>query len=170
MLQAGQRRWYVVYSKPRKEIYATTQLRLRGLEVFFPKLCLPQSAQARRPVIPLFPNYLFVKIRLSGEYNDVVWCPGVKRFLSFGGDLAHVDDTIVEFLMQQANDDGVIMGRSTLKIGQEVQICGGSLNGLIGIIQEPPDARGRVRVLMKLLSREIKVDVPVHFLKSSWAI
>jgi hypothetical protein len=38
----------------------------------------------------------------------------------------------------------------------------------MGIIQEPPNARGRVKVLLQLLNRETKVDVPVKFVRASW--
>ena len=169
MLEAGKREWYVVYSKPRKEEYATAHLRLRGIEVYFPRLCLPQHAQERRPIIPLFPNYLFIKIRISDECNYVIWCPGVKRFVNFGSTPVPIEEQIVEFMMKQSNSEGVIMARSNLKIGEEVHITSGPFEGLIGIIQDPPDPKGRVKVLMTLLNRHVKVQVPVQFIKSEWA-
>ncbi len=43
----------------------------------------------------------------------------------------------------------------------EVLINAGPFAGLVGIIQNPPDARGRVKVLLELLGRHVKVDVPV---------
>ena len=44
-----------------------------------------------------------------------------------------------------------------------VEITSGPFAGLAGIIQEPPDARGRVTVLMDLLNRQVPVEVPVEF-------
>ena len=57
---------------------------------------------------------------------------------------------------------------ATLRIGQQVAIDGGPFDGLVGIIQEPPNARGRVKILLQLLNRPTKVDVPVQFIKASW--
>jgi transcription antitermination factor NusG len=158
--------WYVVYSKPHKEESAQFHLRSKGLEVFFPRLLLPPSLRKRKQIVALFPNYMFVRIRIPEEYESVIWSPGVKRFVSFNDALVPIDGDIVTYLMRQANPAGVIIGRSTLKVGQEIEINGGPFDGLAGIIQEPPDARGRVRILMQLLSRRIKVEVPLEFVKS----
>jgi transcription elongation factor/antiterminator RfaH len=158
--------WYVVYTKPHKEESAQFNLRLKGLEVFFPRLLLPQPIQRRRQIVPLFPNYIFVRLQLSEEYHYVVWSPGVRRFVSFNDAPAAMDELVLKYLMQQANPAGVIAARSNLKAGQEIRITGGPFDGLAGIIQEPPDARGRVKILMELLSRRVQVEVPIHFVKS----
>ncbi|HWO40496.1 MAG TPA: transcription termination/antitermination NusG family protein [Candidatus Eisenbacteria bacterium] len=159
--------WYVIYSKPRREEYAQFQLRTKGLEVFFPRLLLPSSLSVRKPIVPLFPNYLFVRARIPEEYELVAWSPGVKRFVSFNDVPVSIDESIVTFLMRQANPAGVITARSNFQAGQEVRINGGPFDGLAGIIQAPPDGRGRVKVLMELLSRRIPVEVPLQFVKGA---
>ncbi len=162
------RRWYVVYSKPYKEELAQFYLRLKGVEVFFPQLLLPESAKKRRRITPLFPNYLFVNIFLPKEYHYVIWSPGVKSLVSFNGGPVPVDDGIITFLRQEATPAGVIVAYSNLKVGQEVIVTRGPFEGLVGIIQEPPNARGRVKVLMRLLSREVKVELPTRFVDTGW--
>jgi transcription elongation factor/antiterminator RfaH len=159
--------WYLVYSKPHKEEYAQFHLQLKGLQVFFPKLFLPPSLRVRKQLIPLFPNYLFVRVRLPAEYECVTWTPGVKRFVSFNDVPLPVERNVVEYLRAKANSEGVITAQSNLKIGQEVRISGGPFDGLAGIIQEPPNARGRVKILMQLLSRPMNVEVPIEFLESA---
>ncbi len=170
MAQMEMRRWYVIYSKPHKEEFAGIHLRQKGLEVFFPRLLVPESLQKRRRIVPLFPNYLFVRIEISKEYHYVLWSPGVKRLVGFNGNPTPLDEEIMDFLMQQANSDGIITARSNLRTGQEVQISGGPFDGLVGVIQEPPSAKGRVKVLLKLLSRQVNVEVPVRFVKSGWVV
>ena len=163
------KQWFVVYTKPQKEDYAELNLKLRGVDTFFPKLFLPRSAKRKKQVVPLFPNYLFVHCEIiSEEYGNIVWCPGVKRLVSFNDTPAAVDNSIVEFLMGHAGTDGVIAARCNVEVGQKVAIEGGPFDGLVGIIQEPPNAKGRVKVLLDLLNRETKVDVPVQFINASW--
>ncbi len=162
--------WYVVNAKPRKEKFAQFNLRLKGLRVFLPQLLLPQSSQKRQRVAPLFPGYLFIKIRFSEEYHYVIWSPGVKRLLSFNGSPAPVGDDIVSFLMEQATPEGIITAHSNLRAGQMVQLDGGPFDGLSGIIQEPPDAKGRIKILLSLLKRQVKVKVPARYVKSGWVI
>ena len=163
-----QRDWYVVYSKPHKEEQAQFHLRMKNLDVFFPRLDLVRVAEKRKRVIPLFPNYLFVRIHLPTEFHYVSWSPGVKRLVSFGERPIPLDERVVDFLRQQTDSEGVIRARSQLRPGQEVEIRGGPFDGLIAIIQDPPDAKGRVRILLKLLSRQITVKLGVEFIKGEW--
>ena len=46
----------------------------------------------------------------------------------------------------------------------------GPFEGLVGIIENPPDARGRVKILMQLLSRQVRVEVPVAAVDGGWAV
>ena len=160
--------WYVVYAKRRKEAWAELHLRNRGVEVFFPQLVLPAYTGARGTV-PLFPNYLFVRVDLARQFNDVMWAPGVTRFVGTSGAPAALADDVVAFLRRNASPDGRIQGRSALAKGQEVEIVDGPFAGLVGLIERPPDARGRIRVLMRLLNRRlVNVQVPARYVKSSW--
>lgn len=163
------RRWYVASTKPRSEEIAHCHLLGRGIEVYYPKLFLPIANRSGRQLIPLFPNYLFVRIDVSSsEYSQVEWCQGVKRLVRFGGMPPPVEDTVIEFLRGQADDRGVIVARTNLKPGGEVRIAKGPFKGLAGIMQEPPDARSRVKVLMAILSREVQVEVPADYVEIAW--
>jgi transcriptional antiterminator RfaH len=165
----AERQWYTVYSKPQREEFAESQLRIKGLEVFLPKLLLPNNGKKRKRIVPLFPNYLFTRINIhSAEYGYTIWSPGVKRIISFNGLPAPIDSDIVDYLMKQANTEGLIPARSNLRVGQEIRINGGLFDGLTGIIQEPPNAKGRVRVLLRLLNRPTKAEVPVQLVNSGW--
>ncbi len=161
--------WYVIYAKPHKEATALFHLRRKEVEVFFPQLRLPEYLQARRPVVPLFPGYLFVHIVLLERFYDVIWSPGVRRFVGTHGGPAALDDQVVAFLQANAGPEGILQAHSNLKVGQQVEITRGPFAGIVGIIQRPPDARGRIRVLMQLLNRRaVKVDVPVQHVRSGW--
>jgi transcriptional antiterminator RfaH len=170
MTETAQHSWYVIYSKPAREAYAYGQLARKGLEVFFPRLELPGRVPAHRVLVPLFPNYLFARLQLPDEYYAVIWCPGVSRLVSFNGFPVPVDDEIVEFLRQQATADGVLTAQSTLTVGTPVLVTSGPLAGLSGILKDPPDAKGRIRILMKLLNRDTQVMVPLSQVQSEWAV
>jgi transcriptional antiterminator RfaH len=165
----NERQWYTIYTKPQKEELAQLQLRLKGLEVFLPKLLLPNHGKKGRRIVPLFPSYLFTRINIdSAEYSYATWSPGVKRIISFNGTPMPIDDDVVDFLMKQTNTEGLIPARSSLRTGHEVRINGGPFDGLTGIVEEPPNARGRVRVLLRLLNRPTKAEIPVQLLNSGW--
>jgi len=168
MDNSDKKEWFVVSSKHHREEFAQFHLRLKGLETFFPRLMLPRFSYKTKRIVPLFPNYLFVHMNLTTDYDQVRWAPGVKSFVHFGGSPIPLQDEIAENLLRQADGEGIIPAHSDLKIGQEVQIRGGPFDGVIGVIQRTPDAKGRVRLLMKLLSRRIAVEVPVHLISAGW--
>jgi len=162
-----QRSWYVVYSKPHKEEQVRLHLGLKGIESFFPRLQLPASSGRNKGVAPLFPNYLFVRLDLAAESHYVIWAPGVKRIVSFGDAPIPLEDGTVQFLKEKADAHGIIRARSQLRAGQQVEISGGPFDGFTGIIENPPNAKGRVKILLKLLSRQISVRLGVEFVKNS---
>lgn|GEM_PF-393339 len=170
MSQEVRRQWYVVYSKPNREEYAQYHLQRKGIDVFFPRLRLPVTSTRQRQVMPLFPSYLFVQLQIPNELSAVVWCPGVKCLVSFNGTPAPLDDRVVDFLRCRATEEGMISAHPNLMVGQEVCITDGPLEGLKGIIQHPPDARGRVRVLMTLLNRALTVTVPITHVQTDWVV
>jgi len=161
-----QRQWYVVYSKPHKEEQVRFHLALKGIESFFPRLQIPGCSGRKRSITPLFPNYLFVRVDLANEAHYVIWSPGVKRIVSFSDRPVPLDEAVIQFLKQRADSDGIIQAQSCLSAGQQVEIVGGPFNGFIGIIENPPNAKGRVQILLKLLSRHISVKLGVEFIRT----
>ena len=153
--------WYVVYTKPHQEDTTQLHLQRKGLDTFFPRLRLPYTRRDRRPIIPLFPNYLFVQLRLPDDYHAVRWSPGVKHLVGCDGIPTPLDGTVVEFLRQRSAPDGISPARVSLTVGSGVRLVSGPFAGLVGIIENPPDAKGRVKVLMQLLRRQVRVEVSV---------
>jgi transcriptional antiterminator RfaH len=165
------RRWFVVYCKPHKESLAQLHLERRGVDVFMPLLRLPEYLERRRTVVPLFPGYIFVNVDFENDFSTVAWAPGVSRFVCPQGSPAAVDDHVVAFLKSNADDAGIVTARADLRVGQHVEIMGGPFDGLVGIIQRPPNAKGRVKVLMKLLNQQpVRVEVPVHLVRTAWVV
>jgi transcription elongation factor/antiterminator RfaH len=157
--------WYVVSTKVRREEFAIDQLARRDVLTFMPRI-LESSRLTPKPVVaPLFPGYLFVHIDLEKQYFDVVWTPGVRKFIGFGAMPSRVDDEVVDFLQVRMGREGVLRPVTMFKEGDMVRVKRGPLEGLVGIIENPGCGRGRVRVLMELLRRQTKVEVPEHIIE-----
>jgi len=157
--------WFVVSTKPRREQFAQEQLRRRGVETFLPRILEPSGSDVRPTIAPLFPGYLFVHIDLELQYFDVVWTPGVRKFVGFGPLPCAVDDAVIEFLCARVGREGILRVAPSFKRGDVVRIKHGPLEGLVGIIEHPVSGQGRVRVLMELLRRQTRVDVPQQIIE-----
>ncbi|MBI1814342.1 MAG: hypothetical protein HYR72_05150 [Deltaproteobacteria bacterium] len=155
--------WFVVRTKVRREQYAEWQLSRRGVQTFLPRICEPARAGIHPVVAPLFPGYLMVCINLDTQYFDVVWSPGVSKFVAFGSTPCPLEDSAVEYLRARASADGLIHAFPVFHEGQRVRVKYGPLAGLEGVIETPVSGRGRVRILMELLRRQTRVELPQEF-------
>ncbi len=165
MMRSGDPQWYVISTKARREQFAQDQLGRREVETFLPRIMEPARSSLRSIIAPLFPGYLFVHIDLEEQYFDVVWTPGVRRFIGFGALPAAVDVTVIDFLQAQVGTEGILRPVRVFKPGDLVRIKYGPLEGLVGIIENPGCGRGRVRVLMELLRRQTRVEVPEQIIE-----
>jgi|SRR5579862_2304268 len=152
--------WYVVGTKPRREQFAQDQLARREVLTFLPRIVEPARFDGREIVAPLFPGYLFVRIDIEEQYFDVAWTPGVTKFIGFGTLPSPLEDRVVDFLQERTGHEGILRAVPVFHPGERVRITHGPLEGLVGIIESPGSRRGRVRVLMELLRRQTRVEVP----------
>jgi transcription elongation factor/antiterminator RfaH len=157
--------WFVVSTKARREQFAQDQLARRGVETFLPRIFEPPRLLVKPTLAPLFPGYLFVHIDLTEQYFDVVWTPGVRKFIEFGALPSAVDDAVIGLLHERLGPEGVVRFTRVFKQGDHVRITHGPFQGLIGIIEHPCSARGRVRVLMELLRRQTRVELPQQIIE-----
>lgn len=160
------RNWYVLYTKPRQETVAKRHLEKKGISSFLPMICDPWKKKLKT-IEPLFPNYLFVHLSFPEEYQLAVWTPGTKRFVSFGDEPTPIDNGTVQFLREKSGQNGIIEARSSFRPGDEVTVTSGPLEGLAGIIESPPDRKGRVQVLMNLLRHQAPVKLPVWLIRGT---
>jgi transcriptional antiterminator RfaH len=160
-MNSHQSEWFVVRTKPRKEELAVQSLERRGVAAFCPWIQEPVGMTNDWATVPLFPSYVFVHINLLNEYYSVIWTPGVKGFVSFGTLPTALKPEVVNFLQQEADEDGVIRPASRFRSGERVQIKRGPFAGLIGIIEMPCPERGRIRVLMDFLRDGAAVELPL---------
>jgi transcriptional antiterminator RfaH len=143
-------RWYAVYAKPRREEIARFYIERKGILVFFPKLFIPRPTTKHPQIVPLFPNYLFVRIRTLIEYDSVRWSPGVRNVVSFEGTPTPLDEEVIEFLKSLATPAGIITVRSALT-ERGIGGMSESFAKLTRLIQGPLDSRERIGVLMQFL-------------------
>lgn len=160
MIFSGGQQWFVVSTKVRREYFAQEQLMYRGVETFLPRIIEPSRVRGKMTVAPLFPGYLFLHIDLEQQYFDVVWTPGVRKFVAFGTLPCPVDQDVIAFLRTRMGEEGILRLERVFRPGDRVSIRSGPFEGLVGIIERPVCARGRVRVLMELLRRQTRVEVP----------
>jgi transcription antitermination factor NusG len=145
--------WYVIQTKPHKEAVAATLLRKAGFEIFFPKV-----KSVKKGTAPLFPLYIFVNADLENVFNHrlVKFTRGVNRILGTEGKPRPISCEAIEMINERVNSDKVLE-YDQLKAGREIKITRGPFQDLLGILEKPVTAAGRVAVLLNVFGRSVRM-------------
>jgi transcriptional antiterminator RfaH len=140
-------RWYAIHTYARHEKGVVTRLRSEGITTFLPLVSEVHRWSDRRKVVqvPLFSCYAFVRIPPAPEFQvKVLRADGVLRFVGGRGEGVPIPDSQIENLQALLASSAPYTLCPYLKIGQQVRVRGGSLDGIEGIVT----ARNGERILV----------------------
>lgn len=156
------KKWYLVYTKPRQEQVARTNLERQHYGVYLP---LAQEHKRRRGkpmdvIAPLFPRYLF--INLDSQTDD--WGPirstlGVVSLVRFAYQPAQVPDDLIETLREREGPEGLVtVTREIFRRGARVRINDGKFAGYEGIFFAR-SGHDRVVILLDIMGKNARTTV-----------
>ncbi len=95
--------WYLIYTKPRQEAVALTNLSRQGFECYLPMLRV-EKIRNRKPALvaeAMFPRYLFIRLDTSDSGQS--WSPirstlGVNQMVKLGGQPAKVGAQLIDLI------------------------------------------------------------------------
>lgn len=159
--------WYVVQTKPQKEVSVFKLLCNGGFEAFLPKIktFFQRSRNGSGSVLdrikPLFPSYLFVRLPLNdfNEFRTVKYTRGVHKLVGNPEGPIPITETIITIIRNRIGEQGYIEQGHFLKPKDRVVVKRGVLKDLIGILEKPMDDRGRVEVLFKIVHHQMHAKV-----------
>jgi transcription antitermination factor NusG len=153
----------VVQAKRHKERAVQANLAREGIATYLPLLRQWPRPAVGSDVGPMFPGYVFCE-PLPDQLGTVTSCCGVVRLVTFGDGPARVGQEVVAYLRSRAGADGVIQ-IDPVVAGREVTIIEGPLRGLAAVVERRLSARQRVLVLLDLLQRQTRVELPECWLR-----
>lgn len=127
--------WYAAYTTPRHEKHIAELLAERGIETFLPLYRTVRQWKKSSPTLlelPLFPCYLFVRIRRSAR-GAVLGMPGVLSIVGSPKEpwpLPHFEIEALRFGAQM----GKLEPHPYLKVGERVRITAGPMAGVEGVL------------------------------------
>ncbi len=126
-----QKKWYVVYTRPRYEKRVEKYLSEKDIECYLPlvKSLRKWSDRKKWVDLPLFSSYVFIRIN-EKQHFDVLNTQGVVRFISFEGKPAVIHDKqIEEIKWLLSNEVETETVDKKLEPGTMVEIIKGPLRG-----------------------------------------
>ena len=156
--------WFVLRSKPNKELALWRELSARGLESFYPQLHVHPVNPRSRKIRPYFPGYLFLHTDIEQVGTSTFqWIPFSSGLVSFDGLPAMVPDNLIQAIRRHVDEINSAGGEQLagLRRGETVVIQGGPFDGYEAIFDTRLAGTERVRVLLKLLrARQMNLELP----------
>ncbi len=149
--------WYALQSHPHKEAALASHLQSNGYAVFYPRLKVNPVNPRARKVRPYFPGYLFIQVDLEKTgVSTFQWMPQARGLVSFGGDPAVVPESLIHAIRRRVEEINLAGGETLegLHPGDAVTIEHGPFSGYEAIFDSRLPGSERVRVLLKMLSRQ----------------
>src|ERR1700758_2901876 len=141
--------WYLVRTKPSKERYVSAQLAQLAPEVFLPLLSMAERhTDPCDRIVPLFPQYIFLRCDLTAHYFRIRYVPGVASFVTVGRDPLPVPQSIVESVRARCTNDVVHLQQEPFRHGEPVRILTGPFRGLDAVFERYLSGAERVAILL----------------------
>ena len=151
--------WYALRIQSRLGSLASTTLRDKGYEEFFPLYWSRRrwSDRTKELELPLFPGYLFCQFDVSDRL-PILTTPGVIGIVGIGKTPAPVDLDEIEAIRVILRSGLAAQPWPSLRVGSKVYIERGPLAGLEGIITNT-DKVYRLIASVSLLQRSVAVEI-----------
>lgn len=146
--------WYVLRSKPHKEMALSNLAHRWALDVFYPRIRVETVNPRSRRIRPYFPGYLFAKADLETSGSSTFrYMPMSLGLVEFGGQPAIVGEDIITRLRRHmdALNTTATMPADRFKPGDKVIITKGAMEGYEALFDTRIPGSSRVRVLLAML-------------------
>lgn len=156
-------RWYAIYTHPKQENRAESNLEAWKVETFHPKIRTRRpNLYGGRPVHEtksLFPRYIFARFDAGLLLHKIWFTRGVRGVVSLGTDPAPVEDYIIDLIRSRVGADGFVRIGEEIKPGDKVVIREGPLRNLVGIFERELKDSERVQILLDAVSFQGRIVV-----------
>jgi transcription antitermination factor NusG len=153
--------WYAVHTMARHEKRIAAQFEEKSVCTFLPLLHQVHTWSDRRKVveIPMFSCYAFVHmVQTVEERLKVLRTPGVLGFVGSERQGTPIPDEQIESLRKAISEKLPCLPHPFISVGKRVRICGGSLNGVEGILMRQGADQSLI-ISVELLQRSVSIRV-----------
>ena len=129
-------RWFAVYTRFKREKMVNKRLQEKNIETYLPlqKVTRYYTRKTKHLELPLISCYIFTKIT-KPQYVPVLEDPDVVTFVKTGKDLIAIPEDQMELLRRIVGEgQEVAVETDEYRIGDQVEVIGGQLTGINGLL------------------------------------
>ena len=159
-LRPDNNEWYVVMTKAGSEHLAFTNLQRQNFTAFLPRRWVTKRRTRgfHSALEPVFPGYLFVSLDLDiHRWRSVNGTYGVSRLVTFGDKPVPIGRDVIETFQLSTGENGALVFTEPMRPGDRVRLVSGPFADHLGVL-ETLDRQGRVRLLINLLSGQVRLS------------
>jgi transcriptional antiterminator RfaH len=157
--------WYLVHTKPRREIDACINLERQGYQCYLPKIKIEKLRKQKIVLVEeaMFASYLFARPSAEGQsLSPIRSTIGVSNLVRFGIESAKIDNMLITYL-QEREAEMQKQPRELFRSGERLVVLKGPYAGL-EVIYQMPDAGNRALVLLDILNKSAKMKIQASHL------
>lgn len=154
--------WYALFTRPRQEDRAASNLKVRGIPVLAPKL---KPRRGSKHCHPLFPNYIFACFNAKSTLHKIRFTRGVSYVVGFGGKPAEIADEIIDEICSRMDSKGIVTGMKVMQPGAPVVIQAGPWRDFQGVFEQEFSGPERVRILLTTVAYTLRIEVSKSVIK-----
>ena len=161
--------WFLIRTKPHKELLADSDLQRRRIETFLPllKTRVPVYGRPAWVCVPLLPCYLFARFA-SDSLFTVRNTRGVRDIVSTNGEPSPVPEGVIAELKGRSIDGVVELPPERFETNQPVKIKSGALQGWEAIFDRYLSGEERVAILLRTIDAGgVRVILPAWLLSKT---
>ena len=147
------KKWYVIYTKPRAEKKLQKVLKSKQIETFLPLIPKKRKWSDRIKIIetPMFPSYIFVKIDYIKNKIETLRSAGAIHFIQLNSQPEIIDEKIIKTIkdwITKYPDTIKVIVDEKIKPGEIISVKSGSFAGYRARVIR---AKNKSEIYMKIM-------------------
>ena len=142
-----EKKWFVVYTRPKQELKVAEQLSAMGIKNYCPTITLLKQYSDRKKKVtkPLLSSYVMVELE-ENQRQKVFACCGIVRYLFFLGKPAVVPSSDINLMQDHLNGVYNDSKVTTLSVGDSHKITQGPFSGVSGRVVETDNKKVKLEL------------------------
>jgi transcription antitermination factor NusG len=158
-----EKKWFVIYTKPRWEKKVNTVLLNKGIDVWCPTQKVQKQWSDRKKIVlePLFKSYVFVNINYIAERTKVAMTDGVLNFVYYLGKPAVIKNEEIDIIKRYLDEVDItinIVSADGFKQDTKVRVNNGVFQDQEGTVLRT--GKRKVYVQLRTLGQVMVVEFP----------
>ena len=142
-----EKKWFVVYTRPKQELKVASQLYAMRITNYCPTITLVKqySDRKKKVIKPLLSSYVMVQLE-ENQRKKVFACSGIVRYLFFLGKPVVVQASQINLMQDSLNGVFNDIKVTTLTVGDSHTITEGPFSGISGKVVQTNNSKVKLEL------------------------